>query len=119
MIRSHKEFVTVEIGNNGLPCRIFLSRKLGCMDPTVEIAEMRHGAAVKLIRKQVFARAGDNCELCGVNITEETGELHEVQPRGMKNFVRGEYSILNSKAVCKKCHRGEHAYRSPQWRKRR
>ena len=61
-----------------------------------------HGHAVSEIRKQVFKRANGECELCGALITEQTGELHEMLPKGNG----GEVSIANSKAICHGCHTG-------------
>lgn len=119
MIRTHKEFVTVELGPSGLPIRIFHSRKLAHADPNTVTTEMRRGAAVRLIRKQVFERAAGLCELCRRNrITEDTGEMHEKKPRGLTKFERGEISVENSVASCQNCHRREHANRNPRWRKR-
>lgn len=117
-MRHHREFVDVELGKNGLPIRIFLSHKLATRSGA-EIGEMRHEAAVRLIREQVFRRAAGHCEGCGDAITEESGEMHERNPRGMTAHVRGEYSLENSMAACRKCHRLAHANRAPQWTKRR
>ena len=110
-MRNHAEFVTVELGPNGLPIRIFLSRKLACADPSLDIWEMRRGAAIKIIREQVFARSRGRCEKCGAGIVWESMEMHERDPRGMTSHVRGEYSMANSLAVCRTCHRSAHANR--------
>ena len=115
MMRSHQEFVTVELGANGLPIRIFHSRKLACLDPSRDIAEMRRGAAIKYIREQVFARSRGKCEKCGVFITWASMEMHERDPRGMTAHERGEYSLENSMATCHACHRAAHANRQLQW----
>jgi 5-methylcytosine-specific restriction endonuclease McrA len=115
-MRNHKEFVTVELGPNGLPCRIFQSRKLACLDPRLDIAEMRRGAAVRIIRQQVAERAAGRCEKCGEPLGGP-GEMHEKNPRGMTGHVRGEYSLENSILVCRRCHKGAHANRRPQWSK--
>ena len=115
-MRNNKEFVTVEL-RNGLPVRIFLSRKLACMDPRLDIAEMRRGAAVRIIRQQVVEKAAGKCARCGRPIGDD-GEMHEQYPRGMTNHVRGEISVENSIYIHPQCHRQEHANRSPQWRKR-
>ena len=117
-MRTHAEFVTVELGENGLPIRIFLSRKLACADPSLNIGEMRRGAAIKIIREQVFARSSGQCERCKTAIEWENFEMHERKPRGMTSHVRGEISVANSEAICRACHRGEHANRRPQWKKR-
>ena len=115
-MRNNKEFVTVEL-RNGLPVRIFLSRKLACMDPRLDIAEMRRGAAVRIIRDQVVERAAVRCEKSGGFLCGEI-EMHEKDPRGMTGHIRGEYSLENSILVCRKCHRAAHANRRPQWKKR-
>lgn len=116
-MRRHQEFVTVELGSTGLPIRIFHSRKLACIDPRLDIAEMRYGAAVRIIRQQVVARAAGRCEKCGEPLCGE-GEMHERNPRGMTGHVHGEYSLENSILVCRRCHQAAHGNRRPQWTRR-
>jgi len=116
-MRSHAEFVMVEIGPNGLPVRMFFSDKIACRSDRV-VYEMRRDAAVRLIRKQVFERSQGKCELCKTaRVTWESGEMHERNPRGMKEHIRGEYSLENSVFVCFQCHRKAHFNRNPRWSK--
>ena len=122
-MRNHAEFVTVELGKNGLPIRIFLSRKLACADPSLDIGEMRRGAAVSLIRKQIVQRSAGICECgCGKPVTEASGHMHERKPRGMTAHERGEISVENSIFIRPDCHvwgrNSAHANRRPQWGKR-
>ena len=73
----------------------------GMMELKMEKAE-----AVKQIREQVVARARKGrliyCEFCGAILTEATGHMHEVIPRGKG----GEYSLDNSRFICSECHIG-------------
>ena len=114
-MRSHQEFVMVELGPNGLPIRIFLSEKLAYRDPSLDVGEMRRGAAMKYIRESVFARSRGKCERCGRLITWMSMQMHEVNPRGMTAHTRGEVSVANSQAICFSCHNAAHANRRPQW----
>jgi hypothetical protein len=113
---THQEFVWVEL-KSGLPIRIFHSEKLAYQS-RADIGEMRRGSAIKHIRAQVVARAAGKCERCGEPVSEDAGEMHERQPRGMTGHVRGEYSVENSEFICRKCHNRAHANRRPQWTSR-
>jgi len=116
-MRTHPKMAMVELGQNGLPCRIFRSAKLAAQskEPTYW---MLRATAVRLIREQAYERSGGVCEHCKRNlVTWDSGELHEVQPKGMTNFVLGEVSLENSEFWCRFCHRGAHANRRPQWSK--
>jgi hypothetical protein len=115
---THKKFVMVELGANGLPIRIFLSDKFAYRSG-LNVGEMLRSTAVKLIRKQVFERSRGKCERCGAGITEKSGEMHEKNPRGMTEHVRGEYSVENSQFICRACHSKAHGNRNPQWTPKR
>ncbi len=100
------KLVRVEIGPNGLPCRIFRDKSWKTCD-SVQI--MDRGKAVGAIRAQVFDRAtGDSpaggeiseCERCGRFIRWETFEMHETVPKGKG----GEVSLSNCEALCRDCH---------------
>src|SRR5690349_14503573 len=88
---------------DGQPVRIFKGAP-DWMLPSIQ--KMDRSEAVGSIRRQVFERAGYECEWCGRPIILErgapnSGEMHEVLPRGKG----GEISLANSVAICKSCHR--------------
>lgn len=93
----------VEIGINGLPCRIFRTKEWKTCD-SVQI--MDRGKAVGAIRAQVYDRSeapeGEHheCERCGRYITWDWFEMHETIPKGKG----GEVSLSNCEALCKACH---------------
>ena len=111
--------VRVEIGPNGLPCRIFRDASWKTCD-SVQI--MDRGKAVGAIRAQVFDRAtGDSpaggtiseCGRCGRYITWESFEMHETVPKGSG----GEVSLENCEALCHGCHQGntDSAHGNRRW----
>ena len=100
------KLVHVEIGPNGLPCRIFRDASWKTCD-SVQI--MDRGRVVGAIRAQVYDRAtGDSpaggelseCERCGRIIRWDTFEMHETVPKGKG----GEVSLSNCEALCRACH---------------
>ena len=111
--------VRVEIGPNGLPCRIFRDASWKTCD-SVQI--MDRAKAVGAIRAQVYERAtGDSpaggelseCERCGRIIRWETFEMHETIPKGK----HGEVSLSNCEALCHACHQGgpDSAHGNRRW----
>ena len=111
--------VRVEIGPNGLPCRIFRDASWKTCD-CVQI--MDRAKAVGAIRAQVYDRAtGDSpaggelaeCERCGRIIRWETFEMHETIPKGK----HGEVSLSNCEALCHACHQGgpDSAHGNRRW----
>lgn len=111
--------VRVEIGPNGLPCRIFRDASWKTCD-SVQI--MDRAKAVGAIRAQVYERAtGDSpaggelseCERCGRIIRWETFEMHETIPKGK----HGEVSLDNCEALCHACHQGgpDSAHGNRRW----
>lgn len=95
--------VRVEIGPNGLPCRIFRDASWKTCD-SVQI--MDRAKAVGAIRAQVYDRSqapeGEHheCERCGRYITWGWFEMHETVPKGSG----GEVSLENCEALCRACH---------------
>jgi 5-methylcytosine-specific restriction endonuclease McrA len=99
--------VRVELGPNGLPCRIFRDKSWRDL-PEESVRKMDKAAAVGAIRAQVFDRAsgedGDytECERCGRRITWDGFEMNEKLPKGSG----GEVSLKNCEALCHACHQG-------------
>ena len=101
------KYVWVEIDPiEELPIRI-----LGGFSDTLELEAtsvkyMLRSAAVGYIRLQVIARAIRDklirCEFCGAVVTPQTGEMHEVVPKG----DGGEVSLDNCRFICNECHTG-------------
>ena len=103
--------VRVELGDNGLPVRIFRRDKKYLTIPLDRWIWMTKADATGLIRLQVFERAGGkveggetlvpgNCEKCERPIWWETFENHEKVFRGRG----GEVSLENCQALCPSCH---------------
>lgn len=114
--------VYVEINpETQLPVRILKNAKEAALVKQSEgmfedeiVRQMDRGTAVIIIRLQVVARARRGnliqCEFCGKNITENTGHMHEVVPRGKGGHI----SVDNSRLICPECHigpEGEHGDR--------
>jgi 5-methylcytosine-specific restriction endonuclease McrA len=72
--------------------------------------------AVSAIWESLWVRAAGKCEYCGVRITRTgwtKGEMHEEIHRSLG----GEISLVNSKMVCKPCHRDTaHGDRKLRWK---
>ena len=108
--------VRVEIGPNGLPCRIFRDTSWKTCD-SVQI--MDRAKAVGAIRAQVYDRSqapeGEHheCERCGRYITWDWFEMHETVPKGSG----GEVSLENCEALCHGCHQGntDSAHGNRRW----
>ena len=87
-----------------LPVKIFNKLKEAFQKSNGPIKEMNRREAVKLIREQVVARATEGrltkCEFCGKIITENTGHMHEVVPKG----AGGNVGLDNSRLICPECH---------------
>ena len=103
--------VRVEIGPNGLPCRIFRDTSWKTCD-SVQI--MDRAKAVGAIRAQVYDRSQapegghHECERCGRYITWDWFEMNEKRPKGAGGGkTGGEVSLENSEALCKACHQTE------------
>lgn len=123
------KLVRVELGDEGLPIRIFRDNSwLTCENP---VQLMDRARAVLSIREQVFWRARDfknmrpvfcieayACERCGRRITWETFEMNEIRPKG-KNGGKtgGEVSLENCEALCHACHQGgpDSAHGNRRW----
>jgi hypothetical protein len=112
--RWRPRLVPVELGANGLPVRIFRSKKLAARF-SAPICYMLRSSAIKLIREQVFERSRHKDEKTDDHLTWDSMHLHEKQPRGMKGFILGEYSLENSIAVSRRTHDKEHSDRKPEW----
>jgi 5-methylcytosine-specific restriction endonuclease McrA len=121
------KLVRVELGDNGLPIRIFRTKDWRLL-PAEKVQVMDRGAAVGLIRKQVFERArvegprsfGDwfECERCGRRISLGTGEMNEKRPKGKAGGkTGGEVSLENCEALCHQCHTGspDSAHGNRRW----
>jgi 5-methylcytosine-specific restriction endonuclease McrA len=115
------KLVPVEIGPNGLPCRIFRTKEWKTCD-SVQI--MDRGKAVGAIRAQVYDRseapegAHHECERCGRYITWESFEMNEKRPKGSGGGkTGGEVSLENSEALCHQCHQGssDSAHGNRRW----
>jgi 5-methylcytosine-specific restriction endonuclease McrA len=85
-----------------LPIRIFRIPNESFKFPPEVIREWPKRDAVESIRRQVFARAGYECEGCGTRLTWNMGHLHEQQPKGNG----GEVSLTNCRLLCFDCHEG-------------
>jgi len=105
--------VRTELGDHGLPIRIFRRDKKWLDVPFEKILWLTKKDAVGLIRLQVFQRAGGTvfdgetetpgrCEECDRPITWESFEMHEVVFKGRG----GEVSLSNCRALCHGCHTG-------------
>jgi 5-methylcytosine-specific restriction endonuclease McrA len=112
------KIVRVEIGETGLPIRIFRTKEWRNL-PEDKVQKMDRGKAVSLIRIQVFDRAYNleleiyECERCGRTITEETGQMHETIFKGKG----GEVSLENCEALCRLCHQTgpDAAHKGRRW----
>ena len=105
--------VHVQIGDNGLPIRIFRDKSWRDL-PEDQVRKMDKNKAVAAIRVQVFDKACSDdddfvvpryceCERCGRGITWQTMEMHETIPKG----EGGEVAISNCEALCHACHTGD------------
>ena len=99
--------VYVEIDpKTDLPIRILRTTLEALKLPPERVRQMARSVAIGYIRQQVVDRARRNrlinCEFCGKVVTELTGHMHEVVPRGQG----GEYSVDNSRYICPECHIG-------------
>ena len=103
--------VRVELGDNGLPIRVFRKDKEWLKIPLDKWIWMTKADAVALIRLQVFQRTGGRvcegetvvqgkCEVCDRPISWETMEQHEKIFKGKG----GEVSLTNCVALCSSCH---------------
>lgn len=111
------KLVHVELGDSGLPCRIFRDRSWRNF-PEDRIALISKAEAVKSIRDRVFVRAKNDdgtaeCERCGRYITWESFEMNEKIPKGSG----GEVSLSNCEALCHDCHQGhpDSAHGNRRW----
>lgn len=105
--------VRVELGNHGLPIRIFRKDKKWLLCPEGKLHTMTKQDAVALIRLQVFERAGGalyegettirgKCEECDYPITWDSMEMHEKIFKGRG----GDVSLENCLGLCHDCHTG-------------
>lgn len=114
------KLVRVEIGSNGLPCRIFRDKSWKTCN-SVQI--MDRGKAVGAIRTQVWDRSETpdgwhECERCGRLIGWDTFEMNEKRPKGAGGGkTGGEVSLQNSEALCHQCHQGnpDSAHGNRRW----
>lgn len=108
-----EKLVRVELGDHGLPIRIFRKDKKWLQCPTDKLHKMRKADAVSIIRLMVFCRAGGlvsngetlvwgECEECGQPIAWENFEMHEKIFKGRG----GEVSLENCLGLCHDCHQG-------------
>lgn len=98
-----------EVDPQGNPVRIFRFNKeaISFNLSGGAIALWPKGEAIKAIREQVFLRCNSSCELCGRWVDRTTGEMDEKHARGKlaNDGTYGEYSLKNSRFLCKPCHR--------------
>lgn len=108
-----EKLVRVEIGDHGLPIRIFRKDKKWLSVDLEKVIWISKSDAVGLIRLQVFNRTGGivtngetvvrgKCEQCGRPITWDTMEQHEKVFKGRG----GEVSLENCLGLCHDCHTG-------------
>lgn len=113
-----EKLVRVEIGNHGLPIRIFRKDKKWLSVDLEKVIWISKSDAVGLIRLQVFQRAGGSisegqtvtpaeCEECGRLILwererKQSMEMHEKVFKGRG----GEVSLENCLGLCRDCHTG-------------
>lgn len=115
--------VLVQVNLNGDPIRIIKTAKLARLLPVEEVAEWPKADAVRSIRWQIYQRSKNEegqseCEWCGRYLTWESGEMHEVVPRGKRddNGNAGEVSLANSVFLCHDCHQNsDRAHGSRRW----
>lgn len=111
------KMVRVEIGDNGLPIRVFRKDKKWLECPEDRLVWMTKAEAVGKIREQVYERSrglhGPGCERCGRSITWDSFEMHETIPRGKG----GEQSLENCEALCRSCHQTgpDAAHKDRRW----
>jgi hypothetical protein len=98
-----------------LPVRILKGLR-GWFDLPVERqGEWPKKDATEAVRRQVWIRAGKNCDKCGKPISWQLMHLHERVPRSQG----GEVSVENGWALCYDCHiLEEHSDRLPIWSKK-
>lgn len=101
----------VELGLDAQPVRIFRNQKASLAEGWRQ--QFNYTAAVRIIRHKLFLRSCGECELCGIQVSESGGHMHEKLHRGKG----GEISLANSVFICPHCHRQEHADRNPRWSK--
>jgi len=106
------KFVWVEVDLCGDPVRIFKNYKASLRLPEYLVQRWPKGLAIRTIRSAIYKRSWDeggqaHCEKCGVGVTEDSGEMHEKNPRGKG----GEISLENSVFICQNCHRKAHGNR--------
>jgi 5-methylcytosine-specific restriction endonuclease McrA len=109
------KLVHVEIGDSGLPIRIFRDKSWRLL-PEDRVGLMTKEEAVGSIRDQVYERASRDspagggiaeCENCGRRITWKTFEMNERRPKGAGGGkTGGEVSLENCEALCHDCHQG-------------
>lgn len=104
------KLVRVELGPEGNVIRIFRDKGWRLL-PEDSVQLMDKGAAVGLIRMQIYERCGGDspaggesheCEECGRSINWRTMEMHEQLAKGKG----GEVSLKNCRALCHDCHQG-------------
>lgn len=118
------KLVRVEIGDNGLPIRIFRTKEW-TLFPVESVQLMDRGKAVGAIRAQVYDRAIidldeglHECERCGRTIWWETFEMNEKRPKGAGGGkTGGEVSLENCEALCSSCHQTgpDAAHKDRRW----
>lgn len=119
---SKTKLVRVEIGDNGLPIRIFRNKNWLIL-PTESVQLMDRGKAVGAIRAQVYDRTETEdelheCERCGRLITWNTFEMNEIRPKGAGGGkTGGEVSLENCEALCSPCHQTgpDAAHKDRRW----
>jgi hypothetical protein len=96
--------VYVALGPHGNIERIFRNNHDAYNHPGTT-ALVHKGSAITAIRDQIVERCCNRCELCGIFINSQIGEMHEKHPRGeLRNGKYGEYSLDNSIFICRSCH---------------
>src|SRR5215831_1071255 len=95
-----------------LPVRILKGVRGWFSLPVERQAEWPKKDATEQIRRQVWERAGKNCEKCGKPVSWSGMHMHERLHRSKG----GEVSVENGWCLCYDCHiPEEHANRLPIW----
>lgn len=96
--------VWVQLGENGLACKIFSHQKEMFFEcpADAKAIEMERALAVRQIRVQIWDRQDGTCIRCPKILTWAGMHMHEREHRGRG----GNYSLENSEGLCFDCHLG-------------
>jgi hypothetical protein len=88
--------------------------KKQAIESGASITWMLYSEAVGIIRHRCFVRSRGECEMCGCDVLENQGHLHEKLWRGKGGNISYENSIF----ICPHCHRYEHRSREIKFTRR-